>query len=169
MWSFFAKFSDKVLIKIIILMISFLFFGCQVTEKQSDRTILSAQLVRVVSGQTIEVVISQQNHRSQQVRLIGIDVPKETERVENRLKKMLADRNINLELESNERDRYNRLFAHVWHNDTLVSEKLAQEGLAIANTRYPHQYSDRIFHAQEYARILGYGIWAKRTEKVGNS
>jgi micrococcal nuclease len=169
MWNFFDQFFDQVLIRIIILIISFLFFGCQVTEKQLDQIILSAQLVRVVSGQTIEVVIPKQNHQLQQVRIIGIDVPKQeeqdsalSEQTESRLKKMLGDRNIDLELESDERDRYNRLFAHVWHNDTLVSEQLAQEGLAIANTKYPHQYSDRIFYAQEYARILGYGIWAKK-------
>jgi micrococcal nuclease len=161
MWGFFAKFLDKVLIKVVILMMSFLLFGCHVTEKQSNQIILSAQLVRVVSGQTIEVVIPKQNHQSQQVRLIGIDVPTQKERVESRLQNLLRDRKIDLELESDERDRYNRLFAHVWHHDTLVSEQLAQEGLAIANTKYPHQYSDRIFHAQEYARILGYGIWAK--------
>jgi micrococcal nuclease len=169
-------FFNRILIRAIIPIVSFLLFGCHVAEQQLDNINLSAQLVRVVSGQTIEVIIAKQNSQSQQVRLIGVDVPKQqdkekdtvwNEQAKKKLKELLVDRNLNLELESNERDRasaaprdrYNRIFAHVWHNDTLISEQLTKEGLTIANTKYPHQYSDRILHAQEYARILGYGIW----------
>lgn len=160
---------DKILVKVIILLLSLFFWGCQVTEKQADSITLSAQLIRVVSGQTIEVIIPQQNNQLQQVRLIGIDVPKleengwDDQQAKAKLREMLADNVVTLELETNERDRYNRLLAHVWHNNTLISEQLAQRGYAIANTKYPHQYSDRIFHAQEYARILGYGIWHKKS------
>ena len=66
---------------------------------------------------------------------------------------------MQLELETQNRDPYNRLLTHVWHNDVLVSEELLKDGYVIANTKYPNQYSQKLFHAQEYARILGYGIW----------
>lgn len=125
---------------------------------------MSAQVVRVVSGQTIEVIISQKDSQPQRVRIIGINVPKLedeqwSDKAKSRLKELMKDNQVNLELESDQLDRYNRLLAHVWHQDTLISEQLAKEGYAIANNKYLHRYSDRIFHAQEYARILGYGIW----------
>ncbi|WP_186376036.1 thermonuclease family protein [Hyella patelloides] len=171
---------SKIVSQAIVLIICLFLWSCSVTEREIDgrkcrrsvgifhsrvdRNALSAQLVKVVSGQTIEVIIPQQDNQLQRVRIIGIDVPKledtlGREQGKTRLKELLTDNKINLELESDERDRYNRIFAHVWHHDTLVSEELAKEGYVLANTKYPHKYSDRIFHAQEYARILGYGIW----------
>lgn len=155
---------NKIFIKAITLVISLLLWSCHVSEKESENITLSAQLVRVVSGQTIEVIIPERDNRSQQVRLIGVDVPKSKDTLQNeqartKLKELLTTRTISLELESSDLDRYNRILAHVWHNKTLVSEQLAKEGYVIANNKYPHQYRERIFHAQEYARILGYGIW----------
>jgi micrococcal nuclease len=156
---------NTIFIKVISVVIVLLLWGCQVAEKQPKNIAYPAQLVRVISGQTIEVKIPQKEDQSpQQVRLIGVDVPQSDndawgEQAKTRLKELLADGIVNLELESEEKDRYQRIFAHVWHNDILVSQQLAQEGYVIANTKYPHHYSDRIFHAQEYARILGYGIW----------
>lgn len=144
-----------------------------------DTIWVSARLVKVVSGQTIEVIIPEGNNQSQRVRIIGINTPKVedrlwNERVQTRLKELvkgdrastaLRDR-LTLEIENDEPDRYNRIFAHVWQDDILIGEQLAKEGYVLANTQYPHKYSDRIFHAQEYARILGYGIW---DSKVGSS
>ena len=123
-----------------------------------------AQIVRVISGQTIEVVIDRSNEQPQRVRMIGIDVPQIennqwSDRAKARLQELITDNQVALELESNETDRYNRLLAHVWHHDTLLSEQLTKEGYAVVNDKYPHRYSDRLFYAQEYARILGYGIW----------
>lgn len=152
----------KILFKAIVLIICLYIGSCQATET-AERITLSARLVKVVSGQTIEVTIPELDNKTQRIRMIGIDAPLEdnlwSDRGKTRLKELIADSKIDLELESSEPDRYNRIFAHVWQNDILMSEQLAKEGYVIANTQYPHQYSDRIFHAQEYARILGYGIW----------
>ena len=168
----------NILFRAIVLIICLHIGSCHAT-KTAEQIILSARLVRVVSGQTIEVTIPERDNKTQRVRIIGIDAPKLedtlwSERVPTRLKELLkGDRasvalrdRLALEIENDEPDRYNRILAHVWQDDILVSEQLAKEGYVLANTQYPHKYSNRIFHAQEYARILGYGIWES---KVGSS
>ena len=57
------------------------------------------------------------------------------------------------------RDRYNRLNAHIWRNQTLVSQELIEAGCVLVNDRYPHAYSKLLMESQEYARLMGYGIW----------
>ena len=76
-----------------------------------------------------------------------------------RLTELVGNAPVQLELEMENRDPYNRLLTHVWHNNDLVSEELLKEGYVMANTKYPNKYSQELFYAQEYARILGYGIW----------
>lgn len=138
-------------------------WSCSVAG-EIDTIWVSARLVKVVSGQTIEVIIPEGNNQPQRVRIIGINTPKVedrlwNERVQTRLRELVNSDRLTLEIENDEPDRYNRILAHVWQNDILISEQLAKEGYVLANTQYPHRYSNRIFHAQEYARILGYGIW----------
>ncbi len=161
----------KISLLAVVLINCLFLWSCSVT-RETDTIRVSARLVRVVSGQTIEVIISERDNQPQRVRIIGIDAPKLedrswSERILARLQELLkGDRasaalrdRLTLEIENDEPDRYNRIFAHVWQDDILISEQLAKEGYVLANTQYPHRYSDRIFHAQEYARILGYGIW----------
>ena len=152
---------SKIVPKAVVLLV---LWGCSITDSDINTVKVSAQLVRVVSGQTIEVMIVERDNQPHRVRMIGINVPNSDnnlgqERAKTRLKELITENNLSLELEDNQPDRYNRILAHVWQNKMLVSEQLAKEGYVIANTKYPHKYSDRIFHAQEYARILGYGIW----------
>ena len=152
------------MLKAIILIICLFLVSCSVTERETDTIRVSAQLVKVVSGQTIEVIIPERNNQPQRVRIMGIDAPKLedtlwSEQAQTRLKELIKSDRLLLEIENDEPDRYNRILAHVWQDDILISEQLAKEGYVLANTKYPHKYSNRIFHAQEYARILGYGIW----------
>ena len=110
-----------------VVLISCLFlWSCSVT-RETDTIRVSARLVRVVSGQTIEVILPESD-RPQRVRIIGIDAPKLddtswSERVQTRLKELLkSDRaffaalraSLTLEIENDEPDRYNRILAHVW-------------------------------------------------------
>ena len=161
----------KILTQTIVFISCLFLWSCSVT-REINTIWVSAQLVRVVSGQTIEVIIAERNNQPQRIRIIGIDAPKIentiwSERAKTRLQKLINGDRIFLEIESDEPDRYNRILAHVWQDDMLISEQLAQEGYVLANIQYPHRYSDRIFHAQEYARILGYGIWRSELRGQG--
>ncbi|HHP7231210.1 MAG TPA: thermonuclease family protein [Xenococcaceae cyanobacterium] len=157
--------KNKILIKIFTGISLLWLLGCQ--QVQLDSNQIAAKVIRVVSGQTLEVIMQPDDSR-QRVRIIGIDVPpSETEKVAAKqgLQNLIQTGQIWLELETSDRDRYDRILAHVWHNKTLLSEVLAKKGYVLANTKYPNQYSDRIFYAQEYARILGYGIWSDTTNQ----
>lgn len=136
-----------------------LLWGCSGEDEQLD--LISVQVERVVSGQTLEVMFDEELTRA---RIVGIELPKSLDEAgkraaKQRLLELVGDATVQLELETKERDRYNRLLTHVWHNNVLVSKELLEEGYVMANPKYPHKYSQDLFHAQEYARILGYGIW----------
>ena len=150
----------KILIRIVIgWFCVWLLWGCSSQNAALD--LISVQIERVVSGQTLEVMFEGELTRA---RIVGIDLPKFLDQsakavAKNKLIELVGNATVQLELETEERDPYNRLLTHVWHNDVLVSEELLKGGYAIANTKYPNKYSQDLFHAQEYARILGYGIW----------
>lgn len=133
---------------------------------------VSGRVTRVISGQTIEVVIADTSEKTK-VRIIGIDAPDlrqlpwgKTAKV--RLSELVLGLPIELETEGSPkgdyplgtlRDRFGRVNAHVWQEGVLVAHKLVREGCVLANTKYPHSYSNLLTNAQEYARALGYGIW----------
>ena len=148
------------MLRAIAILLLLLITSCQ--PKISKDRLVNLQIVRVVSGQTVEVTF---NDKIERIRIIGIDVPQQGKAAaKSQLKQLLSSNKI--QLESNlARDRYDRILAHLWQQDTLLSEELAKLGYATANTKYPNKYSDRIFHAQEYARILGYGIWEETRSK----
>ena len=139
---------------------------CGCSSQNAALDLISVQVERVVSGQTLEVMFQGELTRA---RIVGIDLPKSLEKsakaaAKTRLRELVSNSTVQLELENQERDSYNRLLTHVWHNGVLVSEELLQGGYVMANTRYPNKYSQDLFHAQEYARILGYGIWDDSSE-----
>ncbi|WP_216087098.1 thermonuclease family protein [Stanieria cyanosphaera] len=122
----------------------------------------------MVSGQTIEVWLTQADHfkSKETVRIIGINAPDLQQSpwgkaAQQRLKQLISPNvsasSIQLKLEK--KDPFNRYLAHIWHDKTLISEQLVKEGYVLADTNYPNQYSQRLWYAQEYARLMGYGIW----------
>lgn len=137
-------------------------FGCN--ARQPNLSLISAEVERVVSGQTIEIATAE-NRDFTKVRIIGIDAPDLQQSpwgqaAQQRLTELIStSKRVGLESETTTLDSFNRLLAHVWHNETLVSEQLVKEGCVLANTKYPHKYSQRLVDAQEYARLMGYGIW----------
>lgn len=133
------------------------------TSDSGKINLLSATVTRVVSGQTIEVKLAGTSEVTK-VRITGIDAPDLRqspwgEAAQKRLAQLIMRSPIKLETDLSEIDPYNRLQAHVWHEGNLISQRLVKEGYVLANTRYPHSYSKLLIDAQEYARLMGYGIW----------
>ena len=141
-----------------------LLFGC------SDRTqtsFVSAKVTRVISGQTVEVLLTDTSE-VEKVRIIGINAPDLRqdpwgEAAKNKLTELVMAMPVKLELEEDRpinevRDRFNRIPAHIWQDKTLISQQLVESGCVLAD-RYEHSYSKLMQESQEYARILGYGIW----------
>ncbi len=135
--------------------------ACKSNQLNSNSII--GKVERVISGQSIEVVIAAKPDITK-VRIIGIDAPDLRqspwgEAAKQRLVELIMRSQIELESDTIKSDRFERILAHVWHNKTLVSEQLVKEGYVLANTEYPHPYSKLLIDAQEYARLMGYGIW----------
>ena len=133
-------------------------------SSQSDRdNLLTGKVTRVISGQTIEVLLTDTSEVVK-VRIIGIDAPDLRqdpwgEAAKKRLIELVMAMPVELELESEQRDRFNRLHAHVWQNKTSIAQQLVESGCVLANDRYDHSYSKLMQESQEYARLMGYGIW----------
>jgi micrococcal nuclease len=149
-------------------MLKLLIFGCctilllSCSASEIELRASTAKVEKVLSGQTLEVSFPNSKNPIQ-VRIIGIDAPDLRQTpwglaARERLA-ALKNRSIELELETETPDSFDRLLAHVWHNKSLVSEQLIEEGFVLANTKYPHKYSQRLLDAREYARLMGYGIW----------
>jgi micrococcal nuclease len=139
-----------------------LLVGCRSTD---GNNYTKAEVVRVISGQSIEVVLPG-NDRSQKVRIIGIEAPDLQQSpwgkaAKQKLQTSIKDNQIQLETKNLKSDRFDRILAHVWHDKTLVSEILVKEGYVLADTKYPHKYDRRLNYAREYARLMELGIWQR--------
>ncbi|NEQ28022.1 MAG: thermonuclease family protein, partial [Microcoleus sp. SIO2G3] len=86
----------------------------------------------------------------------------------NRLEKMISVATsqqlvlqpVFLEPDKQEKDSFGRWLAYVWYDGKLLNEQLVKEGYVLSAPRSPNdKYDERIARAQEYARIMGYGIW----------
>ena len=146
-----------------ILVFYLLLFGCNSNLDRNN--LIAAEVKRVISGQTVEVTLPGES-TSTKVRIIGIDAPDLRqapwgENAKTRLSELVAGQQVNLEIEDEETNNnpYNRIYAHIWQDNNLISEKLVKEGCVLANTKYPHSYSKLLINTQEYARLMGYGIW----------
>ena len=141
---------------------AFLLLGCQA----SVPTDMTVQVMRVVSGQTIEVPDpTGQTALNQSVRLIGISAPAWDqepwgEAATMYLESQLDGQTVRLETDAETVDAYGRQLAYVWKDGVLINEKLVEEGVAMVDVRSPNlKYEQRLNHAQQTARILGRGIW----------
>lgn len=117
------------------------------------------KVTRIVDGDTL--VIS----TGETVRLIGIDTPEKEDcystNAANRLRELVLDKEISIEYDQSEKDRYSRTLLYVWVNGSFVNEVLVKEGYADAK-RYPPniKYASVLEVAETEARSKGLGIWS---------
>jgi micrococcal nuclease len=145
-------------------LIGILAISCQSSAPPNGQ---NAIVQRVVSGQTLEVLIpSSQPALIQQIRLLGISAPHLQQKpwgeaAKNHLEQLLGSQASVLleEFDTAEKDSYNRHWVYVWYQGQLLNEILVEQGYALARGPSDPKYSQRLAHAQEYARILGHGIW----------
>ena len=134
-----------------------------IVTKQNNTTVF---VTRVVDGDTIEI------EGGEKVRYIGVNTP---ESVDPRRKvqcfgkeasaynkKLVEGKRVRLGADLEDRDRYRRLLRYVWLGDTMINEKLVQDGYAQVMTIPPNvKYADRFRVAQTEAREAKQGLWGK--------
>lgn len=131
-------------------------------------TLIEAQVIEVVDGDTIRVSIGGQEYT---VRYIGIDTPETSHPVvgQERLGEDAAEANrqlvegqtVYLEYDVSPTDQYGRLLAYVYLADGhMVNEELVRLGYA-ASQAYPPdtKHQDRLDAAQVGARSQTINIW----------
>ncbi len=123
------------------------------------------KVIRVIDGDTFEI------EGGERVRLIGIDTPesvKPNSPVEcfgkessEYLKSLIEGKEVRLERDRTDRDRYARLLRYAYVGDVFVNEKVVSEGYAEAIAYKPDTAKQDILdRAEEAARSEQRGRWA---------
>lgn len=127
------------------------------------------EVTRVVDGDTFVI---NYNGKEEKVRLIGVDTPesvhpdknKNTEfgnEVSNYSKQMLLEKQIKLEFDVSERDKYGRLLAYVYLDGQMYNKMLLERGYAKVATYPPNvKYVEEFTAIQKQARADKVGLWA---------
>jgi micrococcal nuclease len=138
--------------------------GCQSTSTPQGVTL---KVERIVSGQTLEVIDPQkQTDSALRVQLIGVSAPDLRQRpwgetARDRLEEMIEEKPVLLESDLEPKDQFERQLAYIWQDGKLLNEELLREGWALFRPpSLNRKYDQRLERAQEYARVMGLGIWS---------
>lgn len=118
---------------------------------------------RVIDGDTIVLV------DGRTVRYTGINTPERGEPYYEEAKeanrRLVEGKKVRLELDEQEKDRYERTLAYVHIGDTFVNVELVKGGYARAYPYPPNaKYESAFSSAEEEARQKSIGIWSSRPQ-----
>jgi micrococcal nuclease len=124
----------------------------------------TAKVARVVDGDTIKL------ESGETLRYIGIDTPETVhpskpvqcygKEASAKNKELVEGKEVKLEKDVSEKDKYGRLLRYVWLGDVLVNELLVSKGYAQSSSYPPDvKYQDRFIEAQRLAREENMGLW----------
>lgn len=136
----------------------------EVKGLSTESATTSAIVSEVIDGDTIRL------STGEKVRYIGIDTPETVDpnkdkqcygseaSTQNEL--LVFGKEVILEKDVSEIDRYGRLLRYVWLDGEMVNEKLVREGYAIEKAYKPDtKYQDKFTVAQQDAQINKKGLW----------
>lgn len=151
-------------------------FGCQPHNKISS---INAKINRVISGQTVEIVINDQIYP---LRLMGLEIPNnnyyDKKSAKQFLIKLLTSNYqyplnsvmVTVDTDLNRLDKFGRLTGYIWLKNKLINRKVLEGGWAItegaATQKASLDYTDgkwdqELLSGESYARIMGYGVWSR--------
>jgi micrococcal nuclease len=124
------------------------------------------KVIRVVDGDTIEI------EGGVKVRYIGMNTPETVDprkpiqcfgkeaSMEN--KTLVEGKEVELEKDISNTDKYGRLLRYVWLNGIMINEILVKEGYARVDTVPPDvKYSNIFLTAENESRTNNLGLWKK--------
>lgn len=126
----------------------------------------NAFVSRVVDGDTFEI------EGGGIVRVLGINTPEKKQflygNASDFLKSLIYGKNVTLERDIVEMDKYGRHLRYVFVGGTFVEEKILEKGLANAFIISPNEkYSARLKEAEQYARENSIGLWETDEKYAG--
>jgi endonuclease YncB( thermonuclease family) len=125
------------------------------------------QVTRVIDGDTIEVDIAGTIYK---VRYTGIDTPELddkrpefcalAQKATRYNRQLVAGKNVRLEKDVSETDKYGRLLRYVYVGDIFINAELVRQGLAWAKAYHPDTKYQNYFEEMEAkAKQDGIGLW----------
>ena len=151
-----SKITNRTWLLVIILFLLLPLCGCSLPPD-------TARVTQVIDGDT---VIIEGGYR---VRYIGIDTPEIYPQREafgreawQANRRLVEGKEVRLERDVSETDKYGRLLRYVYVDDTFVNAELVKQGLAWAKAYPPDtKYQDYLQRMEAEARGAGRGMWAK--------
>lgn len=138
-------------------------------EENAEPEYVTAIVTRIVDGDTIDVEIDGKEER---LRLLLVDTP-ETKDPNEPIQpfgpeatafaeKILNGKEVKLEFDGPERDKYDRLLVYLWLGDKIFNQMLLEEGLARVAYVYDPTYThyDSFVAAEKKAKVAKKGIWS---------
>ncbi|MBP1156184.1 MULTISPECIES: thermonuclease family protein [unclassified Paenibacillus] len=133
-----------------------------------NKMLFTAKVTRVVDGDTIKI---EMEGKEETVRMIMVDTPETVHpskpmqpfgpEASALAKETLEGKEVRLELDVSERDRYGRILAYVYVNDRMFNEVLLEKGLARVSVFPPDvKHADRFREIQKEAQKAKLGIWS---------
>jgi micrococcal nuclease len=138
-------------------------------EEENPVGLVNAKVVRVVDGDTVVV---RYEGREERIRLIGVDTPETVhpnkpveaygEEAKEYTKKKLEEKDIQIEFDVKERDRYGRLLGYIWVDGLLFNDELLKMGYAKVATFPPNvKYVETFKETERNAREKQVGLWGE--------
>ena len=130
---------------------------------------LVGEVVKVVDGDTIHIRFA---GRVEKVRYIGVNTPEVHHPTKGEQpggrdaaavnRALVGGRQVRLEMDVQERDRYGRLLAYVWVGEMMVNAELVRRGYAQVMTIPPNVRHQQLFvKLQSNARQAERGLWRR--------
>ena len=153
------KIITSIIIASIIILIVFLFFFNffygKTREEASKRE--AAFVTKIIDGDTIVIT------GGQRIRLLGIDAAEKGEpfykEAKSRLEELIEQKNITLEKEGENKDRYGRLLRYVFLDNKNINLLLVEEGLARCYFYGKSKYQNLCAEKEEQAIKEKIGLW----------
>lgn len=141
----------------------------EVSDEKQQVNRLNGKVTNVVDGDTIDVQF--ENGKKERVRLVLVDTPETkhpTKPVQpfgpeasNFTKQLLTGKDVELELDVQERDKYGRILAYVYIDGKMINKLLLKKGLARVAVYPPNtRYVDEFYAIQKQAQKQKLGIWS---------
>jgi len=156
-----------------LLIITSLFITSCANAPTEGRTYL---VKSIIDGDTIELA------GGKRVRYIGIDTPETMRRVGDKWvyfpepyaqaakdlnTSLVLNQKVRLEYDEDKEDKYGRLLAYVYVDDTMVNLKMVRDGYALVYTFPPNvKYYKKLVAEQETAKDDPAGLW-REVESIG--
>ncbi len=129
----------------------------------------TAKITKVVDGDTMHISY---DDRKETIRLLLVDTPETVDpnkevqpfgpEASKYAHEILDDKDVSIEIDVSERDKYGRLLCYLWIDGKMFNEMLRVKGLARVAYVYPPniKYVDQYRDTQKGAQLAGMGIWS---------